>query len=71
MPTTKHHCTYKGKLIRVVLWGGKVVDTRFIYSNGRTLHTEAGRFRWRDVRQLLHRLATAAPDQSLRRRGVR
>lgn len=58
MPTTRHHCTYRGKLIRVVFWNGRVVDTRFVEGRGPRLITEAGRYRWRDVRQVLHRLAT-------------
>ena len=58
MATTRHHCTYRGKLITIVFRSGRRLDTRFIYSTGPRLITEAGRFRWHDVDKLLHRLAT-------------
>lgn len=58
MPTTRHHSTYRGKLIRIVFWSGRVVDCRYREGRGHLLITDAGRFRFKDVKQFLFRLAS-------------
>lgn len=54
----RHHGTFKGKLIRLVLRDGRVIETRFRDGRSKTVVTDAGRFRMQDVVRLDFRLAT-------------